>query len=520
MTKRRATVVRDFNSLRDLIEHARNVDGATFVLPGRKPEDTKLYYSIEHGDYVESRVWKRDGYWHQQGPSARKPIRSSQVPRTAVSINVYLQQNGGTGHRPQHHHHAHEAAGKRAGRRSEWRPGAAVKMDRDAVLRVARELSRRAHGTAPKYIEGGHRWSDRNESAIFTTHSPEHRQPVAVLVSVFQDGHIALDFFSSEERSETERYENVGNFLYRGEDLGEMVADIKWVWETVDGYAESWQDGERDELNEAHGPPDTRIDWVPPALARDGVTRVMLEVVFNGLGEHSRIKPRQSVVYDRDGYEPLENGGYIVLKRKTPGLSSFGDYYVLTDKGADLERRYRLEVRKLGGQHGAGRTSTREAPRSRSPRLDAFTRAYVEAALWSTNDESDERGGEPLDKNYGVEDIAPETMELIVEDCADFQERFGRLIEDDDPKVVHGEYDRWEKAGHDFWLTREGHGAGFWDGDWPKHGDELTEAAKSYGEFELYVGDDGAIYGPDPEQYRNPPEWLAKRHPSRARRRS
>ena len=46
-----------------------------------------------------------------------------------------------------------------------------------------------------------------------------------------------------------------------------------------------------------------------------------------------------------------------------------------------------------------------------------------------------------------------------------------------------------------FWLNRNGHGAGFWDGDWPKHGAELDKAAHSYGEFDLYVGDDGEIDG-------------------------
>lgn len=39
------------------------------------------------------------------------------------------------------------------------------------------------------------------------------------------------------------------------------------------------------------------------------------------------------------------------------------------------------------------------------------------------------------------------------------------------------------QAGHDFVLTVNGHGAGFWDGGWPEHGDELTEDAKPYGEF-------------------------------------
>lgn len=86
--------------------------------------------------------------------------------------------------------------------------------------------------------------------------------------------------------------------------------------------------------------------WVPPALAAEGITPVMLDVVLNGVGDHARIRPGQSVVYDRDGYGPLRQGGYIVLKRATPGLSSFGDYYVLTDKGADLMRRWRLESRR------------------------------------------------------------------------------------------------------------------------------------------------------------------------------
>lgn len=48
-------------------------------------------------------------------------------------------------------------------------------------------------------------------------------------------------------------------------------------------------------------------------------------------------------------------------------------------------------------------------------------------------------------------------------------------------------------AGHDFWLTSAGHGAGFWDGDWPKYGDLLTKKCENQ-EINLYVGDDGKIY--------------------------
>ena len=52
------------------------------------------------------------------------------------------------------------------------------------------------------------------------------------------------------------------------------------------------------------------------------------------------------------------------------------------------------------------------------------------------------------------------------------------------------------QAGHDFHLTRNGLGAGFWDGtDWPEPAATLlTEAAHSLGGCELYQGDDGLIY--------------------------
>jgi hypothetical protein len=57
------------------------------------------------------------------------------------------------------------------------------------------------------------------------------------------------------------------------------------------------------------------------------------------------------------------------------------------------------------------------------------------------------------------------------------------------------DFDEMGRAGHDFWLTRCGHGAGFWDGDWPEpYATMLTDAAKAFGEVDLYVGDDGMIY--------------------------
>jgi hypothetical protein len=123
-------------------------------------------------------------------------------------------------------------------------------------------------------------------------------------------------------------------------------------------------------------------------------------------------------------------------------------------------------------------------------KLDEFTRAYIEAALWSSLDESDPSGGRPLDRTYGVDDIDPEALKAIRYDCERFQRENAGTWGDD-----------WsdEQAGHDFWLTRNRHGAGFWDrfyGGCPgaRAGEKLTEASHRYGECYLYVGDDGKLY--------------------------
>lgn len=125
--------------------------------------------------------------------------------------------------------------------------------------------------------------------------------------------------------------------------------------------------------------------------------------------------------------------------------------------------------------------------------LDAFTRAYIEAALWSSTD-----GDNPLDKDHDWHDLAPDTLAEMRQDCAQFQELYGQTIQAaiDTQEVKCGpDFDAWGHAGHDFWLTRCGHGAGFWDGDWPEpQGEHLSDAACKCGTVDLYVGDDGKIY--------------------------
>jgi hypothetical protein len=107
---------------------------------------------------------------------------------------------------------------------------------------------------------------------------------------------------------------------------------------------------------------------------------------------------------------------------------------------------------------------------------------YAVCALWSSTGEDDT----PLDQDHDIQDIAPETFGKMREDVKDFVKSNKLML----ARSGLGE----AQIGHDFWLTRNGHGAGFWDRGLGALGDQLTEACKAYSGVDLYVGDDGKIY--------------------------
>lgn len=126
-------------------------------------------------------------------------------------------------------------------------------------------------------------------------------------------------------------------------------------------------------------------------------------------------------------------------------------------------------------------------------KLDAFTQSYLATMLWSSGDDGEFDG-------IGIVDLPKDTIDRAVADCAAFQstpEWLAALDCEDAPTASDGEGVEGQ-GGHDFWLTRCGHGAGFWDGDWPApHGDALDGLCgfrKRFDNLDPYMGDDGLIY--------------------------
>jgi len=111
------------------------------------------------------------------------------------------------------------------------------------------------------------------------------------------------------------------------------------------------------------------------------------------------------------------------------------------------------------------------------------TKHYLIAALWSSTGED----SEPLDKTYSVDDFHPDAVAKADLHVSYFIDRAGPWLKEEDQTE--------EQIGHDLWLTRNGHGAGFWDRDLPDgHGEILTKICKAMGGSDCYVGDNGKVY--------------------------
>ncbi len=114
-------------------------------------------------------------------------------------------------------------------------------------------------------------------------------------------------------------------------------------------------------------------------------------------------------------------------------------------------------------------------------------------------------------ETYGKE-WSKELYARMLADCVAFINACGTTLLDALAELAPEYSD--ERFGHDFWLTRNGHGAGYWDrrelepklghvshalGDLAgmaglELGVILTQRAKEAGACELYVGDDKKVY--------------------------
>lgn len=99
--------------------------------------------------------------------------------------------------------------------------------------------------------------------------------------------------------------------------------------------------------------------------------------------------------------------------------------------------------------------------------LDTFTQAYVECLTW-------------LQSETEFYNISRDDMNKIESDCAHFIKRAAKYLKGLDAA----------QCGHDFYLTRNGHGSGFWDRGYDeKISVMLCKISKDLGECYIGMGE-------------------------------
>lgn len=139
-------------------------------------------------------------------------------------------------------------------------------------------------------------------------------------------------------------------------------------------------------------------------------------------------------------------------------------------------------------------TPDSKVAQDRKYRISEMLRGYQACALWSTAATDDEDNEVLLDN----EEFSEEATEAMYFDCEVFHDAYYEdLVKYAKRRVPSGGNTPWALAGHDFWLTRNGHGTGFWDRGLGKLGERLASYVgfqTNFPEVNIYLGDDGLVH--------------------------
>jgi len=141
--------------------------------------------------------------------------------------------------------------------------------------------------------------------------------------------------------------------------------------------------------------------------------------------------------------------------------------------------------------------------------ISKIVRSQLHTLLWSEGDLTDEHGnftGETWDELFTADDATPELFAQLTEELEalniydpDFTADFVTAL-----NIYYGRFsdDFLGQFGHDLALTRNRHGAGFWDRGLGEPGEVLTSWAESLGTLDVFKGSE-SIY---------PEKWADKFH--------
>jgi hypothetical protein len=107
--------------------------------------------------------------------------------------------------------------------------------------------------------------------------------------------------------------------------------------------------------------------------------------------------------------------------------------------------------------------------------LQTMIESYLDTALWVQFD---------TEENINKDNLSLDAKMQAIQDCSNFLHLLNYDVKHIDSIQM----------GHDFFLTRNRQGAGFWDRDNGDFGILLTDLSHKFTEFTPIIGDDGLVY--------------------------
>jgi len=117
--------------------------------------------------------------------------------------------------------------------------------------------------------------------------------------------------------------------------------------------------------------------------------------------------------------------------------------------------------------------------------VDAMLPAYLDCALWASVDDD----GNPLDDTHDACDVPEEARAPIRADIEGFLRMSHRRLF----RHVRSGDASWDRIANDLFLSRNGHGAGFFHGPYGDDCDTLQALANTLGTSDPIVIGDGDV---------------------------
>lgn len=200
-------------------------------------------------------------------------------------------------------------------------------------------------------------------------------------------------------------------------------------------------------------------------------------------GRYFVTSEQQRAVYISSGFIPAEPRRYTVrIAQLYYGANSA---HITFDAVESLGGFQAFETRHEA--HSAARALAREQKHLNSTQRFAMLDAAIECLLWSSV-VSVAEDDEPVQADSLGLELSADALETLEAELNGFL----AVIEDDEQLPHYGGLSA-EQLGHDFILTKNGHGTGFWDRGLGTIGERVTYWAKTFGSTELYVSGNGTL---------------------------